>query len=78
MNKCSDAILVNILRSLKFRDYSNLDCVNEYQECVSKFLSAVDSVASIWTLRVKFNAKPMFDIVILKAFWNLDQALPKI
>ena len=78
MNKCSDKILVNILRSLKFRDYSNLDCVNEYPEGVSKFLSAVDSVASMWTLRGNCNAKPMFDIVILKAFWNLDQALPKI
>ena len=42
------------LRSTKFPDYSNNNCVNDaYQGFVTKFLSVIDSVVATRTLRVK-------------------------
>ena len=38
-----------------------------YQDFISKFLSAVDSVSPIRILRVKSNTKPWFDIDVLNA-----------
>ena len=48
-----------------------------YQYFVATFLSAVDSVSSIWTLRVKSNIKPWFDIDVLNAIWNRDKHYKK-
>ena len=62
--------------STKFSDYSNHTCVNDaYQYFVAKFLSAVDSVAPIRTLRVKYNTKPRFDIDVLNAIWNRESTI---
>ena len=62
------------LGSIKFRDYSNHPCVNHpYQGFVSKFLSAVDSVSLIRTLKLKSNTKPWFDIGVLNAIRNRDK-----
>ena len=46
MKNYSDKIFVDKLRSIKFPDYSNHTCVNHaYQDFITKFLSAVDSVS---------------------------------
>ena len=48
----SNEITLDKLRSIKFPDYSNHTCVNEaYQD----FTTAVNSVVSIRTLRMKSN-----------------------
>ena len=58
----------------KFPDYSNHTCVNHsYQDFVTKALSAVDSVSSIRTLRMKSNTKPWFDIDVLYTVQNGDK-----
>ena len=58
----SDKTFVNKLRSIKFPDYLNSNCVNNAcQHFVITFLSPVDSVSSNRTLRVKSNTKPWFD-----------------
>ena len=52
-------MFVDRLSSKKFSDYSNHTCANDaYQDFVTEFLSAVDSVSSVRTLRAKsdFNA----------------------
>ena len=67
------------LRSIKFFDYSNHTCVNNaYQDFVTKFLSAVDSISPIRTLRVKSNTKPWFDIDILKMLFETVISTKKI
>ena len=49
-------------------------CVNHaYQDFVTTFFSAVDSVSPITTLRVKSNSKPWFDIDVLNAIRNCDK-----
>ena len=71
MKNYSDQIFADKLRSIKFPDYSNHTCLNNaYQDFVTKFLSAVDSVSPIRTLRVKPNTKPWFDIVSLKCYFK--------
>ena len=44
-----------------------------YQEFVTKFLSVIDFVAPIRTLRVKSNTKPWFYIDVLNAIRNCDK-----
>ena len=62
------------LRSTKFPDYSNNNCVNDaYQGFVTKFLSVNDSVVATRTLRVKPNIKPWFDIDVLHVIPNRDK-----
>ena len=67
MKNYSDETFVDKLRSTIFPDYSNhfpnTQTVNPaYQDLVTKFLSAVDSVSLIRALRVKSKTKPWFDI----------------
>ena len=63
MKNYSDKIFVDKLRSIKFPDYSNHTCVNHaYQDCITKFVSAVDSVSPVRILRVKSNTKPWFNV----------------
>ena len=58
MKSYSDETFVEKLRAIKFPDYSNHTCVNDaYQDFVTKFLSVIDFVAPIRTLRVKSNTK---------------------
>ena len=58
------------LRSIKFPDYTNHSSVNHtYQDLVAKFLSAVDSVSPIGTLR-EIYTRPCFDIDALNAIRN--------
>ena len=74
MKNYSDETFVDKLRSIKFPDYSNHTCVNHaYQDFVTKFLSAVDSVLPIRTLRVKSNTKPWFDIDVLNSIRNRNK-----
>ena len=74
MKNYSDETFVDKLRSIKFPDYSNHTCVNHaYQDFVTKFLSAVDSVLPIRTLRVKSNTKPWFDIDVLNSIQNRNK-----
>ena len=78
MKNYSDIIFVDKLISIKFPDYSNHTCVNHaYQDFITKFLSAVDSVSPIRALRVKSNTKPWFDIDVLNAFRNCDKHYKK-
>ena len=44
---------------------------------MTRFLSAVDSVSPIRTLRVKSNTKPWFDIDVLNAIQNRDKHCKK-
>ena len=68
MKNFPDETFVDKLRSIRFPDYSNHTSVNHvYQDFVTKFLSAVDSVLPIRTLRVKSDTKPWFDIDVLNA-----------
>ena len=70
---------VDKLRSIKFFGYSNHTCVsNAYQDFVTKFLSAVDSISPIRTLRVKSNTKPWFDIDVLKMLFETVISTKKI
>ena len=56
------------LRSIKFPDYSNHTCMNNvYQDFVTNFLSATDSVSGIKILRVKSSTKLCFNIDVLNA-----------
>ena len=48
-----------------------------YQDFITKFLSAVDSVSPIRTLRVKSNTKPWFDIDALNVIRNCDKHYKK-
>ena len=60
MKNYSDEIFVDKLRSIKFPEYSNHTCVNDaYQDFVTKFLSAVDSLSPVRTLRLKSNTKTL-------------------
>ena len=78
MKNYSDEIFLDKLRSIKFPDYSNHTCVNHaHQDFITKFLSAVDFVSPIRTLRVKFNPKPWFDIYVLNAIRNSDKHYKK-
>ena len=55
-------------RSIRFPDYSNYNCVNNaYQDFVAQFLSVIDFVTPVRTLRVKSNTKLWFDIGNLNA-----------
>ena len=68
MKNYSDENLVDKLGSTKLPDYSNCTCVSDaYQDFVTNFFSAVDSVSPIRTLRVKSNTKPWLDIDVLNA-----------
>ena len=61
--KVNESYFVEQLKAIQFSDYSNYTCVNDaYQDFLTKFLSVIDFVAPIRTLRVKFNTKPCFDI----------------
>ena len=74
----SDKTFVNKLRSIKSPDYLNHNCVNNAcQHFVIKFLSSVDSVSSIRTLRVKSNTKPWFDTDVWNAVEYLDKHYKK-
>ena len=78
MKNYSDEIFVDKLRSIKFPDYSSHTCVNHaYQDFITKFLSAVDSVSPIRALRVQPNTKPWFDIDVLNAIPNCDKDYKK-
>ena len=78
MKNYSDEIFLDKLRSIKFPDYSNYTCVNHaYQDFITKFLSAVDSVSPIRALRVKSNTKPWFGIDVLNAIRNRDKHYKK-
>ena len=44
---------------------------------MTRFLSAVDSVSPIRTLRVKSNTKPWFDIDVSNAIRNYDKHYKK-
>ena len=58
MKNYLDEIFVEKLRAINFPDYSNYTCVNDaYQDFITKFLSVINFVASIRTLRVKSNTK---------------------
>ena len=50
---------------------------NAYQEFITKFLFAVDSVSPIRTLKVKSYTKPWFEIDILSAIRNRDKHYKK-
>ena len=79
MKSYSDEIFVQKLRSIKFPDYSNHTLVNDaYQDFVTKFLSATDSISPIRTYRVKSNTKPWFDIDVLNTIRNRDMHYKKI
>ena len=70
----SDEIFADKLKSIKFTDYSNHTCVNDaYQDFVTRFLSAIDSVSPIRTLTVKSNTKPWFDFDVLNAIRKRDK-----
>ena len=60
MKNYSKKTFVEELRLIKFPDYSNYTCVNDaYQDSVPTFfLSIIDFVAPIRTLRIKSNTKP--------------------
>ena len=59
---------------VNFSDYVNYTCVNAaYKDFTSKFLSTVDSVAPIRTVRVKANTKPWFDNEVLIAIRYRDK-----
>ena len=74
MKNHSDEIFVEQLRSIKFPDYSNYTCVNNaYPDFVTTFLSAIDFVAPIKTLRIESNITPWFDIDVLNAIQNRDK-----
>ena len=78
MKNYSDEIFVDKLRSIKFPDYSHHTIVNHaFQDFVTKFLSAVDSVSPIRPLRVKSNTKPRFDIDVINAIRNRDKHYKK-
>ena len=59
MKNYSDKKFVEQLRVIKLPDYSNCNSVKgAYQDFVTKFLSVIDFVAPIRTLkRVKLNTK---------------------
>ena len=62
------------IRSIKLCDYSNHISVDDaYQDFAPKFLSVVDSVKPIRTLKVKSKTKPLFDIDILHAICKHDK-----
>ena len=48
-----------------------------YQDFITKIFSAVDSISPIRTLRVKFNAKPWFDMDVLNAIRNRNKHYKK-
>ena len=78
MKNYSDKIFVDKLRSIKCPDYSNHTCVNHaYQDFITKFLSAVDSVSPVRILRVKSNTKSWFNIDTLNAIRNRDKHYKK-
>ena len=61
MKNYSYELFVEELISMKYPDDSNHTCVNDaYQDFATKFLSAVNFIAPIRTLRVKPNIKPWF------------------
>ena len=71
MRNYLDEISMEKLRSIEFPDYSNHKWVNDaYQNFVSKFLQAVDSVAPDRIIRVKSNTNPWFDIDVLYTIQN--------
>ena len=76
MKNYSDEFFADRSRSIKFPDYSYL-CEPCEQDFVTRFLSAVDSVSPIRTLRVKSNTKPWFDIDVLNATRNRDKHCKK-
>ena len=78
MKNYSDETFVDKLKSIKFPDYSDHTFVNyAYQDFVTNFLSAVDSVSPIRTSRVKSNTKPWFDIDVLNVIQNHDKHYKK-
>ena len=57
------------LRAIKFPDYS--------QHFLTKFLSVIDFVGPIRTVRAKSNTKPWFIIDVLNAIRNRDKQFKK-
>ena len=71
MKNYSDEIFVDKLRWIKFPNYSNhISLSHAYQDFVTKFLSAVDSVSPIKTFKVNCNSKPCFGIDFVNAIRN--------
>ena len=68
MKNYLDEIFVEKLRSIEFTNYSNHTCVNDdYQDYISNFLHAFNSVVPIKTIRVKSNTRHPFNIDVLNA-----------
>ena len=66
------------LRSIKFIDYSNHNCVNEaYHELVQRFLSVINFLTPIRAIRAKSNSKNLFSIHVLDAIQNCDKYYKK-
>ena len=58
MKNYSEGIFAEQLRTIKFLDYSNYTCVNNaYKDFVTKFLSVINFVAPIRTLRILTGKK---------------------
>ena len=56
MKNYSDEFFLEQLRPIKFPHYSNYTCVNNaYQEFVRKFLSVINFVPPVRTLRASFG-----------------------
>ena len=78
MKNYSDEIFMEKVISIEFPKYTNHTCVTDaYQDFATKFLSAVDSVSSIRTCRMKSKTKPRSDIDVLDATRNLDKHYKK-
>ena len=74
IRKYLDETFVEQLRAIKFPDSSNFTCVNDaHQDFVTSFLSEINFVAPIRTLRVKSITKTRFDIDVLNAIRNCDK-----
>ena len=74
IKKYSDETFVEQLRAIRFPDRSNFTCVNDaHQDFVTNFVSEINFVAPIRTLRVKSITKTRFDNDVLNAIRNLDK-----
>ena len=79
MKNYSHEIFVKQLRLIKFPDYSSYTFVNDvYQDFVTKFLSVIDFVAPIRTLRVKSNTRTWLDMDVLNTSRNRHKHYKKL
>ena len=75
MKKYSVDIFEQKLNAADFPDTSNYTCVNAaYNDFISIFLSVIDSIAPLKSVRVKSNTKPWFDTEIFDAIQVRDKA----